>query len=207
MDYSISEKISDVSQSDKIKWVDSMKGIAICGVVMAHTGASTLPSVLGIIGGNGNRGVQLFFVISGYLTFLSLHNNKDSINFWWFKKFAKLAPLYYIALVIGTMAEGRVEWLGREEHISTLNFVVHLLFLHGFVPHYCNSIIGGEWYLGTLTIFFMIAPLLYKYINTLERAFYSLIAFIALSCLNIIVSQVCVGGGYWDRIAIFILHI
>lgn len=58
------------------------------------------------------------------------------------------------------------------------------------MPHYINSIIGGEWYLGTLVIFYMIAPLLYKYINTLERAFYSFIGSVALSCLNVIISQV-----------------
>lgn len=103
MGYFISGKVSDMDRFNNLKWVNSMKGIAICGVVMAHTGGNTLPSVLGIIGGNSNRGVQLFFVISGYLAFLSLHNNKDSVNYWWFKKFVKLVPLYYISLVISTL--------------------------------------------------------------------------------------------------------
>lgn len=139
-----------------------MKGIAICSVIMAHTGANALPSILGMAGGNGNRGVQLFFVISGYLTFLSLQNNKESVVGWWVKKFIKLLPLYYIALIISTFGGGQSAWLGSEGHISGLNFIAHLFLLHGFIPHYCNSIIGGEWYLGTLVIFYMLAPFLYS---------------------------------------------
>ena len=50
---------------ERLKWIDALKGIAICGVVMIHSGGSNMPSYLGAIGAVGKNGVQLFFLISG----------------------------------------------------------------------------------------------------------------------------------------------
>lgn len=48
-------------QKTRVCWIDAMKGIAILGVVLIHSGAGDiLPSVLGKIASIGNRGVQIF---------------------------------------------------------------------------------------------------------------------------------------------------
>ena len=57
-----------------IGYIDALKGLAIIGVTMVHTGGSGLPGVLGNIGSSGARGVQMFFIISAMLTFTSLSN-------------------------------------------------------------------------------------------------------------------------------------
>lgn len=57
-----------------------------------------------------------------------------------------------------------------EKTITVKNIFAHLLFLHGLFPHYTDSIIGVEWYLGVLAIFYILAPFIYKKINTLEKA-------------------------------------
>lgn len=56
----------------RISWIDSLKGIAICGIIMIHSGGADLPSLFGKIGNIGKNGVQLFFLISAYLSFISL---------------------------------------------------------------------------------------------------------------------------------------
>lgn len=144
---------------------------------MIHSGASVLPSVLGRIGGIGDKGVQLFYIISAYLTFLSLNNkfahkiNGKSLFFWYIKKIIRLIPIYYLALIVNCIFYGGNNyWLGSEQSIKWGNVLCHLLFIHGFFPHYIDSIIGVEWYLGILVIFYAIAPLLYKYIDTLKKA-------------------------------------
>jgi len=38
------------------------------------------------------------------------------------------------------------------------------------VPHYANSIIGVEWYIGTLVIMYLAIPFICKYIDSLEKA-------------------------------------
>ena len=67
-----------------IGYIDALKGLAILGVTMAHTGGSSLPGIFGRIGSSGARGVQLFFLISGMLAFSSLANffpKRDEISF------------------------------------------------------------------------------------------------------------------------------
>lgn len=61
-------------------------------------------------------------------------------------------------------------WLGSHDSVSVVNIVFHFLFLHGLNPFYINSIIGVEWYLGVLFIFYLTVPLLFKKIKSLENA-------------------------------------
>lgn len=90
---------------------------------------------------------------------------------WWKKKFIKLIPLYYLMIIICYLAEGGSSyWLGSEESISFFNVLSHVFFVHGLFPHYTDSIIGVEWYLGVLAIFYFLVPILYKYINSLEKS-------------------------------------
>ena len=166
-------------------WIDSLKGIAICGIVMVHSDTLGLPWLLEKIGDAGKCGVQLFFLLSSYLTFVSLEhyfNTKTSsraISFhhlipWWAGKFIRLIPLYYLALFIYALfLGGSSYWLGTQEHITAQNVLAHLFFLHGLFPHYADSIIGVEWYLGTLAIFYLLAPYLYKIINSLTSLIFS----------------------------------
>lgn len=170
-----------MEQSKNITWIDALKGIAICGIVMVHSGGGNLPSVLGTIGSMGSKCVQLFFVISAYLAYVSLDHNFNNrtteislsaVKDWWLKKFMRLIPLYYIAIALYTIfADGSNAWLGSEGHITVKNVLAHLFFVHGFVPHYTDSIIGVEWYLGVLAIFYICVPLIYKYIDSFEKAF------------------------------------
>lgn len=164
----------------KVTCIDSLKGIAILGVIYNHCGGALCPSFLGDIGRIGANGVQLFFVISAMLAYSSLdfyfdnHRKKITIKLimgWWKKKFLRLIPLYYLSLVISALMGGNAYWLGCEEKVTIYNFITHVLFLHGFVPHYIDSIIGVEWYLGNLAIFYVIIPFIYKYVNSLEKAF------------------------------------
>ena len=158
-------------------WIDGMKGIAICGVVMIHSGGSSLPSVWGRIGDIGKNGVQVFLLISSCLVFGSMERafakgmTAKSIRNWLVRKFLKLIPLYYLAiLVYGVLTGGSSYWLGAEGHITFFNVLAHVFFVHGFFPHYADSIIGVEWYLGVLAIFYVIAPLLYRIVTNLYRA-------------------------------------
>lgn len=170
--------------NESIGWINGMKGIAMCGVIMVHLGGSSLPSIMGHIGSIGKNGVQIFFLLSAYLTYCSLdkifgggyklyHEKMSfkSVCIWWKKKFIKLIPIYYLMLIVCAVFEGgNIRWLGSEEHITFLNMLSHFLFIHGLFPHYTDSIIGVEWYLGALAIFYIMAPILYKYINSLEKS-------------------------------------
>lgn len=163
-----------------VSWVDAFKGIAICGVVMIHSGAGGLSSLVGTIGNAGKYGVQLFLLISAYLAYASLDRmfgiEYQTINFrtvipWWRKKIIRIVPLYYLAIVSALAIEGTGArfWLGSYEKVDIWNIASHFLLLHGLNPYYVNSILGGEWYLAVLVVYYFLAPWLYKYANTLKR--------------------------------------
>lgn len=163
--------------NSRMVWIDSLKGLAILGIIMIHSGGAKLPDPLGIVARFGGSGVQLFFVISAFLTFLSLEKvgmcSKCFVTYfsWFLKKVIVLCPLYYLTLLLSILVTGgNSYWYGSEGGITIWNVISHVTFTWGFVPHYCNSIIGGEWYLGTLIIFWIIAPFLFRIINSFERA-------------------------------------
>lgn len=160
-----------------IGWVDSWKGIAVFAVLLVHTGGGELPSVFGRMGAAGSRGVQLFFIISAFLTFRSLERLADKTSMggrrWLLKKAVRIIPLYYLAIFVSLVVEGTGPryWLGSLQSVSAANVISHLLFINGFFPYYINSIIGVEWYLADLVIFYVLSVALYRLITNLERAF------------------------------------
>lgn len=181
---------------NRVSWIDSLKGIALLGVIMIHSGGAELPSVLGKVGKIGNSGVQMFFIISAYLSFVSYSryiqhedSNIKSNLCWSLKKHIRIIPLYYLALVIYTLKGGAAYWYGSIGHITMWNVLSHIFFVNGFIPHHTNSILGVEWYLGVLVLFYYITPLLYKMINSLEKAVYW---FMSSSVLCFVISKLCI---------------
>lgn len=142
-------------------WLDSLKGIAILSVVCVHNGVEGLESNIShqIISQMGS-GVQLFFIISGYLAYFSLENYmKDREQTIWeavkwvILKIIRLMPLYYLSIILSLLLNGTGGryWLGSLPQITGTNIIFHFLFLHGLNPYYVNSIIGGGmvyWFAG-----------------------------------------------------------
>ena len=94
---------------DRITVFDSMKGLAILGVIMVHSGCSDMPGILGKIGGEGGSGVQIFFIISAFLMFSSLDKirlNGKNTGRWLAKKLLTLLPLYYLAVLASIAVNG-----------------------------------------------------------------------------------------------------
>lgn len=178
-------------------YIDSLKGIAICGIIMTHSEGGRLPSIFGNIGYIGKNGVQLFFLISALLTYMSMeHSFADgNITFrkilsWWKKKLVRLMPVYYLSLIIYAVVLGWGSdgyWLGSDGKIEALNILAHIFFLHGLFPRYANCVGSGEWYLGTLVVFYFLAPFIYRKINTFEK---SVIAFLTMSLASTLMSHI-----------------
>lgn len=60
-------------------------------------------------------------------------------------------------------------YLGTLPDVSWLNVLCNLFFIHGFYPYYTNSI-NANWFMGVLAVFYLLAPFMYRIINSLERA-------------------------------------
>lgn len=160
-------------------WLDSLKGIAILSVVCVHNGVEGLESNIShqIISQMGS-GVQLFFIISGYLAYFSLENYmKDREQTIWeavkwvILKIIRLMPLYYLSIILSLLLNGTGGryWLGSLPQITGTNIIFHFLFLHGLNPYYVNSIIGGEWYIGSLVFMYLVTPIMFRVVKKLSQ--------------------------------------
>lgn len=107
---------------------------------------------------------------------------------WSLKKHIRIIPLYYLALIVYIVKGGAAYWYGSIGHITIWNILSHLFFVNGFIPHHANSILGVEWYLGVLVLFYYIIPFLYKMLDSLEKA---VCWFMSSSVLCYVISKSC----------------
>ena len=154
---------------ERYQWIDSLKGISILGVIMIHSGATGVGGIIGAVGKYGSSFVQAFLVISAFLAWKTLESS-DSNGQWLMARMTKLAPVYYVAIVIYLIVTGGSTYdSGDINPKSFFNVICHFLFLHGFFPKTCNNLMG-EWYLGVLVIFYFLAPIIHRFVNSLLRA-------------------------------------
>lgn len=86
---------------NRIEWCDSFKFFAMVGVFLVHCGGA-VPECIQFIARNGNRGVELFFIITGFLACIN-PPKIDTINDflqWIVKKYIRIMPLTIIAYII-----------------------------------------------------------------------------------------------------------
>lgn len=186
-----------MNESEKIYFnnIDAFKGIAILGILLVHCGAADLGGVIGELSSAGAKGVQIFFIISSLLIFESLQkeHEKDegmSLKTWYIRRFIRLMPLYYIANLFVLVKDGLASSYWSGTHGMTIGTVVsNFLFIHGLYPWWSNAI-NINWYIGTLAIFIVAAPLLYRFANRIDKLFILL----ALSWLCNIICNHTVGG-------------
>jgi peptidoglycan/LPS O-acetylase OafA/YrhL len=146
--------------------IDVFKGLAILGVVLLHyNSALECPSLLfGKLTAIGARCPQVFFVLSAFLSWKSLDQHQTKTVQYWYRRYIRLFPVYYFALVVCLLLPGYCNG------ISFRDIVSHFLFLNACSPFFANSVIGIEWYISDLAIFILLTPLIRKYVKTLKRA-------------------------------------
>ncbi len=163
-------------KSEKVsKSIDSLKGIAMLGIILVHSRISFSGrcGILNCFINNGARGVQLMFVLNGYLIFKSLEHAGQKgmpLKEWYKRKALRILPLYWTFTAIHLLIFGRGErfYLGPLNEVSWLNIVCNLLCVHGFFPYYINSI-NVNWFIADLMLWYLIAPFLYKHLSSLKR--------------------------------------
>lgn len=186
------------NKKQRLTWVDALRGWAILGVILVHTGQCGLgelglPGFFSTIVHEGARGVQLFYLMSGFTMFYTyknhiLHETYYVGNFF-IRRFFRIAPLYYIAIAYYLWQDGWGPryWLGDASQISVWNIVSNILFMHGLYPYWINSLVPGGWSITVEMTFYLFVPFLILYINSKSKAMLlsisSLIIFQAVSLI------------------------
>ena len=146
---------------NRIEKIDFLRGIAALSVALMHLSSSTLPEVklnyLHEFLYYGKYGVQVFFVISGFIIPFSLYKNQYHLqhyfkNVW--KRFLRINPPAYINLlflfllqgiaflIAGQFIEGIID-MNTTSVIGNLTFTVDFLNTSWFFPPYWT--LEAEW--------------------------------------------------------------
>jgi peptidoglycan/LPS O-acetylase OafA/YrhL len=130
----------------------------------------------------GWAGVNLFFVISGFLIGTILIKNKMAGNYFkvfYFRRILRIIPLYYLFLLIYLFLEKIVNdntlWL-FEKPIPIWHYFLFIQnFSFGHLGHFGPNSITPTWSLAIEEQFYLLAPFLIYYLRTKHLLFISLI--------------------------------
>ncbi len=150
------------TSAHKFDALDTLRGAAAFSVFAYHfyslsQGKAEFPNVLQLLGEAGHVGLDVFFVLSGFLIFRSLY--LQGVNKKYFvRRFLRIAPLYYFALVV-------VLALTFPSYFSSLaglwNIVSHLFFFQSFSSETYYGINPVLWSLSVEWIFYLFLPLFF----------------------------------------------
>jgi len=165
-------------QTARIGNLDSLRGLAILGVVAVHTsGIFTTPLIFWDVNltklfiWSGRYGVELFFVLSGLTLTLSLKRRltkePNSMRAYFLRRFFRLSPMYYLILAVtACLGYNNVLEPGTINAPADIkNYLLHLTYLHGLFPEYVRSILGPAWSLTPVVLFYLFLPLILLVFN------------------------------------------
>lgn len=179
----------------QLGYVDSMRGLAILMVMLVHT-AQQIPNLSPVVADlakYSQMGVQLFFVTSAYTLCLSFERRaKEPIKIlaFYIRRFARIAPLYYLAIPIYFVFHVAEQIYENSQTLSIepysiFNLLANFTFIHGFMPSANNSIVPGGWSIGSEMIFYLGFPLLFTLAKKVsQRSLFGLFSLLLL-CIGV----------------------
>ncbi|MGA9192165.1 MAG: acyltransferase [Anaerolineales bacterium] len=159
--------------------LDGVRGLAILLVLMYHYVAVPIPSQAGgslrflrQLMSNGWSGVDLFFVLSGFLIAGLLIDHRDAANYFkvfYVRRITRIFPLYYSFLAIYLIlafAAPRLGWLSQSMFVNSLPMLPYFIYVQNFVMA-ANGTFGNEflaitWSLAIEEHFYLFLPWLVK---------------------------------------------
>lgn len=161
-------------EGEPLGYIESLRGIAILGVLLVHSAVATRQTGLVFeLGFTGQRGVQLFYVVSAFTLCYSLDRRKQEhrpLRNFYIRRFFRIAPLFYLVILINFLLRFIAPDLSPQSGLSIGEILLGVFFLNGLSPHAINLVVAGGWSIAVETSFYLVLPLLHRHINKIERA-------------------------------------
>jgi peptidoglycan/LPS O-acetylase OafA/YrhL len=161
---------SGVTVSKRIHSLDGVRGLAIL-VVIFHNQRDEFPSLhLGRVFEAGWMGVDLFFVLSGFLITGILLDSKDADGYFrdfYARRCLRIWPLYYALLLVMFVVVPALR--GAQAHLifeRSSPWWAFPLFLQNFlveVPNHAKGALGVTWSLAVEEQFYVVWPWVVRY--------------------------------------------
>ena len=163
MDKIINKKNTENLVNARLKSLDLLRGLAICGVIAVHsviafpTGSAAVDSYLGL----GRFGVQLFFLISAFTMchMWELRRGEESpVKKFYIRRLFRIAPLFWVFIPIYLYMNGVGPGYYAPDGIGVVEVVLTAALLHGLWPSSINSVVPGGWSIAVEVTFYIIFP-------------------------------------------------
>lgn len=164
--------------------LDGLRAIAIVAVVWHH---SARPDFLPMFA-RGFAGVDLFFVLSGFLIATLLVREKDrngriSLRDFWARRFLRLMPAYYL-LLFGMLGAYLLLQPDDPDTAKLVNgFHIYALYLSNWFHPGANNL-GITWSLATEEQFYLVWPLVEAFFAPFLAAGFWVVALIVNQLIN-----------------------
>lgn len=175
--------------NNRLEEIDGLRALAVLGVTWAHCWMffDNLDLIIYKIPINrllsfGGVGVNLFFVISGFCMTMTFTRNYQNLNLtnikdFVVKRFLRIAPVYYIALVVYT-----IDYYIKTDAVPIVSLFTHFAFIQTIFD---LNIIGAHfWSLATEWHFYMFLPLIFIFGFNRNRIFISTSILIILCIIS-----------------------
>ena len=149
------------SQSPRVFGLDLLRAIAILGVLFAHYFVVLYDHVpaLGVLGHGGFYGVELFFVLSGFLIGGILMRSGSEfgrttkLGVFYVRRWFRTLPLFWLFLVINVL----LEFFLADRHLTLSEILGHGFFVRGFNAFHFSFFLES-WSLAIEEWFYLLFP-------------------------------------------------
>ncbi|MCD7854899.1 MAG: acyltransferase family protein [Clostridiales bacterium] len=181
----------------RINGLTIIRVVAVLMIVMVHFCQSwNLPYLLSNFVHFGMYGVQLFFLLSGYLIFASLSRNGSLASFYR-RRSVRILPVYYVVVFVNFFVFA-VAFKAVPKDTTGLGWLRYIFFLNTLIPansvDYWNNL-SALWSIPAFILFYAMAPLLFKVSKSVKTAFGKMVALIGLNIASLYIPEISGGGG------------
>jgi peptidoglycan/LPS O-acetylase OafA/YrhL len=189
-------------------YIDSLRGLAILGVIGTHTAGwmHSSPGMFKNLLNYGLYGVQLFFVASALTLSYSWNSRSGhgiaAIRDFALRRFFRIAPLYCLAIVFYLFFEVVGGKWAIPGSVLDKGTFWHFCFLHGLHPIFINTAVPGGWTIGVEMLFYICFPFLISFNRSLSVTLVSFVASVFLALVAYLFVRPWLLGafetGKWD---------
>ncbi|WP_026520223.1 acyltransferase family protein [Butyrivibrio sp. FCS006] len=165
--------------------LDLLRALSCIMVMGVHIGQRfSIPGALGRFFEKGSTGVSFFFILSGYLAFVSMDRiyEKDGISFkgtlkFWVRRSLHVLPLYYLLMLFYFIFYLAIKGIPGDE--TGLYWIRYIFMINLWVPaedvFWTN--LGAVWSISAFMLFYLLAPLFYALIRKYWVAWIGVLGF------------------------------